>query len=180
MRRDSSGAACKRKLGRDVESRKCKALFEMVQVGGLEPPTSGSTDRRSNQLSYTCTAAATALRTLRLRASIWQKPPPARKGSFCHEKARATGPGSERLRLRVHSLSNQDQPTLLNALVTPAFSGSAVSVATFWAIEVSSLVCSVTVSNCLRACAVESSRASESDFTVMNSLKKSKAALVFK
>src|SRR3954470_6465008 len=27
----------------------------MVQVGGLEPPTSGSTDRRSNQLSYTCT-----------------------------------------------------------------------------------------------------------------------------
>ena len=32
----------------------------MVQVGGLEPPTSGSTDRRSNQLSYTCTAAAGA------------------------------------------------------------------------------------------------------------------------
>src|SRR5690242_1399889 len=28
----------------------------MVQVGGLEPPTSGSTDRRSNQLSYTCKA----------------------------------------------------------------------------------------------------------------------------
>ena len=27
----------------------------MVQVGGLEPPTSGSTDQRSNQLSYTCT-----------------------------------------------------------------------------------------------------------------------------
>jgi hypothetical protein len=27
----------------------------MVQLGGLEPPTSGSTDRRSNQLSYNCT-----------------------------------------------------------------------------------------------------------------------------
>ena len=27
----------------------------MVQLGGLEPPTSGSTDRRSNQLSYSCT-----------------------------------------------------------------------------------------------------------------------------
>ncbi len=27
----------------------------MVQLGGLEPPTSGSTIRRSNQLSYNCT-----------------------------------------------------------------------------------------------------------------------------
>lgn len=26
----------------------------LVQLGGLEPPTSGSTDRRSNQLSYSC------------------------------------------------------------------------------------------------------------------------------
>ena len=26
----------------------------MVQLGGLEPPTSGSTNRRSNQLSYNC------------------------------------------------------------------------------------------------------------------------------
>src|SRR5215472_12960857 len=30
---------------------------EMVQLGGLEPPTSGSTIRRSNQLSYNCTRA---------------------------------------------------------------------------------------------------------------------------
>src|SRR6185437_8036773 len=29
----------------------------MVQLGGLEPPTSGSTIRRSNQLSYNCTSA---------------------------------------------------------------------------------------------------------------------------
>ena len=27
----------------------------LVQLGGLEPPTSGSTIRRSNQLSYNCT-----------------------------------------------------------------------------------------------------------------------------
>jgi hypothetical protein len=26
----------------------------VVQLGGLEPPTSCSTDRRSNQLSYNC------------------------------------------------------------------------------------------------------------------------------
>ena len=30
----------------------------MVQLGGLEPPASGSTDRRSNQLSYSCTDSA--------------------------------------------------------------------------------------------------------------------------
>ena len=28
----------------------------VVQLGGLEPPTSGSTIRRSNQLSYNCTS----------------------------------------------------------------------------------------------------------------------------
>lgn len=30
----------------------------MVQLGGLEPPTSCSTDRRSNQLSYNCILAS--------------------------------------------------------------------------------------------------------------------------
>ncbi len=29
--------------------------FRLVQLGGFEPPTSGSTIRRSNQLSYSCT-----------------------------------------------------------------------------------------------------------------------------
>jgi hypothetical protein len=29
----------------------------VVQLGGLEPPTSCSTDRRSNQLSYNCILA---------------------------------------------------------------------------------------------------------------------------
>ena len=31
-----------------------KISAELVQLGGLEPPTSCSTDRRSNQLSYNC------------------------------------------------------------------------------------------------------------------------------
>jgi hypothetical protein len=31
-------------------------LILLVQLGGLEPPTSCSTDRRSNQLSYNCIA----------------------------------------------------------------------------------------------------------------------------
>jgi hypothetical protein len=35
-------------FGRQAES------LEVVQLGGLEPPTSCSTDRRSNQLSYNC------------------------------------------------------------------------------------------------------------------------------
>ena len=33
---------------------------EVVQQGGFEPPTSGSTDRRSNQLSYCCTGSRRA------------------------------------------------------------------------------------------------------------------------
>ena len=32
----------------------------MVQLGGFEPPTSGSTIRRSNQLSYNCTRGRSA------------------------------------------------------------------------------------------------------------------------
>src|SRR3977135_167170 len=36
--------------GTDI--RKCPV--SLVQLGGLEPPTSCSTDRRSNQLSYNC------------------------------------------------------------------------------------------------------------------------------
>ena len=34
--------------------RSATVASAVVQQGGLEPPTSGSTDRRSNQLSYCC------------------------------------------------------------------------------------------------------------------------------
>jgi hypothetical protein len=39
---------------------------------------------------------------------------------------------------------------LVNALVMPVFRGSVISVVTFWARSVSSLVCAVIASNCLR------------------------------
>jgi hypothetical protein len=44
-----------------------------------------------------------------------------------------------------------DYETFLNALLMPALTGSAVSVVSFCARAVSSLVCSATASNCLRA-----------------------------
>lgn len=49
----------------------------LVQLGGLEPPTSCSTDRRSNQLSYNCIMLARPKRTAngaetRCNAPLWQ------------------------------------------------------------------------------------------------------------
>jgi hypothetical protein len=35
-------------------ANKILQICDLVQLGGLEPPTSCSTDRRSNQLSYNC------------------------------------------------------------------------------------------------------------------------------
>src|SRR6267154_371245 len=50
----------------------------VVQLGGLEPPTSGSTDRRSNQLSYSCTrpcprACSIERRDRRSNTLVWQE-----------------------------------------------------------------------------------------------------------
>src|SRR4051812_46132678 len=52
-------------------------ICEVVQLGGLEPPTSCSTDRRSNQLSYNCIACAPGKRgaiwrETRCNARLWQ------------------------------------------------------------------------------------------------------------
>jgi hypothetical protein len=73
----------------------------------------------------------------------------------------------------------EGQPAyLLNAVATPALSGSVILMVTFWASSVSSLVCAIIVSNCFRACAVDSSTNSDGDFTPSSCWACSKAALV--
>src|SRR5437899_9314662 len=56
-----------------------QAIVLVVQLGGLEPPTSCSTDRRSNQLSYNCIPHARPSKKggangpeTRCNASLWQ------------------------------------------------------------------------------------------------------------
>src|SRR5437870_9700642 len=48
----STATACA--IARRLRRSKSPGLKSLVQLGGLEPPTSCSTDRRSNQLSYNC------------------------------------------------------------------------------------------------------------------------------
>jgi hypothetical protein len=66
-----------------------KCLKRMVQLGGLEPPTSGSTIRRSNQLSYNCTRLAASNGKARTRTGVlWAG----------HSKSKALeGPGPTKL-----------------------------------------------------------------------------------
>ena len=119
----------------------------MVQAGGLEPPTSGSTDQRSNQLSYACTIGFRTLdpsgRNLGAGRRFGK-----RRGvsSFQNENpgisARASHPLSP-------STDAWRQAALLIELMLTLI-GSAVSVATFCACSDSSLACVMKASNCLR------------------------------
>jgi hypothetical protein len=45
---------------------------DLVQLGGLEPPTSWSTAKRSNQLSYSCTIIESGRNLIRF-AIGWKK-----------------------------------------------------------------------------------------------------------
>src|SRR5450830_1487156 len=78
-----------------------------------------------------------------------------------------------------HQVGEARQVALLNVFATPVLSASAVASVPFWASAASCLVCSVSVSICLRACSVESSKYAEGDCTPDNFWKKSKEALVF-
>ena len=69
----------------------------------------------------------------------------------------------------------QGQAAGLNNLVALALMGSTVSVATRWVSSASALVLAVKVSNCLRACEVHSSIASEGDFTPNRDCAKSRS-----
>ena len=119
----------------------------MVQAGGLEPPTSGSTDQRSNQLSYACTTGFVRMfdpsgRNLGAGRRFGKRP----GFSSFQTKARAFLPG-----LRTHYLHTDAwrQAALLNELMLTLI-GSAVSVATFCACSANSLACVMKASNCLR------------------------------
>ena len=55
-----------------------KADGDVVQLGGLEPPTFGTTIRRSNQLSYSCTSKPAILETAASENSRPSGPDPMR------------------------------------------------------------------------------------------------------
>src|SRR3954471_14104215 len=122
--------------------------MRVVQLGGLEPPTSGSTIRRSNQLSYSCTrlvwrsrirnspnraagsdasfgfGALTSGRTLGTtpvfgKSCVVPVAPRASRVDVDKEKARATGPGSNKRR-EAGLKRRADQATFFIALPTPA------------------------------------------------------------
>src|SRR5262249_7456900 len=120
----------------------------MVQAGGLEPPTSGSTDQRSNQLSYACTTGFVGMldpsgRNLGASRRFGKRP-----GIFFVPNE---NPG---ISARVsHPLSQSGdawcQAALLTALML-ALVGSAVSVAPFCACSDISFAGATNASKCLR------------------------------
>src|SRR5229473_1639021 len=73
-------------------------VIAMVQLGGLEPPTSCSTDRRSNQLSYNCILCEAPQRgssnsaETRCNAPLWQ----GRNDATSMSSGRRPGPKNHR------------------------------------------------------------------------------------
>ena len=57
-------------MGQPSVPKSPESLEKLVQLGGLEPPTSGSTIRRSNQLSYNCTRLAASNGKARTRTGV--------------------------------------------------------------------------------------------------------------
>src|SRR5690349_17055820 len=131
----------------------------MVQLGGFEPPTSGSTDRRSEPAELQLHNLVHGRIEPRSQPLVWQArvaPPNSLVAPPCLSVQIQKSPGGKPgLSVMAVTQSRDGQATLEKALLTLSLIGSAVSVAIFWARAARSLVCAVTISNCLRACAVE-------------------------
>ena len=69
----------------------------------------------------------------------------------------ARSPGVNPASKNAEVWSGSAQVGWLNALVTPVLRGSTFASVTFWANAASSLVCSVSVSNCVREWSVDNS-----------------------
>ena len=169
----------------------------MVQLGGLEPPTSCSTDRRSNQLSYNCILRAPERRVpngreTRCNGRLWQGREVAKfkanrsalpiaqtralfpNASPTKDKARAASPGfgDEYYPLQLMRQSDAravDQAAGLKIFEALALIGSAVSAAIFWVSSLSSLACAASACACLRVWEVHSSIASAGDLMLSSS-----------
>src|ERR1700687_706762 len=121
----------------------------LVQLGGLEPPTSCSTDRRSNQLSYNCILLPAPKGSpneaeTKCNARLWQ----GRETAISAAKTKSPGVPPGLFLVRETRL---DQAAGLNSFDALALIGSTVSVATFWVNSASSLAWAVKASNCFLA-----------------------------
>jgi hypothetical protein len=136
----------------------------MVQLGGLEPPTSCSTDRRSNQLSYSCIGEPRG----KLRATFRG----CKRGIAGGLKNKEPGlwPGSLRRQIADGSIYAVKFHCTFMVFDMLALIGSAVSVATFWARVERVFACAESDSNCLRIWLAKSSTASASVFEPNSSL----------
>ena len=133
----------------------------MVQAGGLEPPTSGSTDQRSNQLSYACTRDRASFDPSGRNLGAGR---PFGKRPFALRFVRKEKPGhicpgfALTISMRYRG---KRQAALLKVVLMLSLIGSVVSVAIFCACSESSFACAIKASNCLRKYALESSTTSE-------------------
>jgi hypothetical protein len=137
----------------------------MVQLGGLEPPTSCSTDRRSNQLSYSCIGEPRG----KLRATFRGCKRGLLAGGL-KNKEPGLSPGSLRRQIAGGSIYAVKLHCTFMVFDMLALIGSAVSVATFWASVERVFAWAESDSNCLRIWLAESSTASASVFEPNSSL----------
>lgn len=135
---------------------------KLVQLGGLEPPTSCSTDRRSNQLSYNCIRHGVSRERAETmgNASLWQAASVDGSASkFASKRPGTAGPDRRTKNLdqfcdsteRETDLETENQATFGKIFDDAVRIGSIVSEVTFWPSSASSLAWVVAASYWLRA-----------------------------